>query len=483
MSDSPIVKNADGFREGDVEVWYDSVKDETFQTKFVPLEPEDAKAIIAAFYQETDEAQQNRLDRLIGEIDACIQSFPAKAAFVRLSHLSPKDGALTMINKLVSLFKENLNDVQLDRAEEFVELNRAIYQLCKSQTGDEAMTFFTKSNRSVKHFQSQLKQISDETPWKMNIVVREWNEIAPEYEFRAFVYQKRMTAITHYYKFCYVRDVALQKEMYCGLMQDYYNNIADTLPDNCVLDFCILPDTKEVRVVELNPWSVHASSALFDWDKDKAVLTGDAPFEFRISDKPHADLMERISSTLAILWQTVRPLRYEEGEQIPRTEERIVYSFKWSSYKTLPFYKFSSGFVLNPASTIDWDYFLREVIPVHPRDGLERTYWENSSRFFQAIGMNIKSFQNFEKDRSPHWITTLDFIIVVECAVISHKGKRLPDYLNALLPVVLSAYQWIFDVFQHFNQPQAIKDKNSSINVAALNACQILRQWEVLASK
>ena len=65
MSDSPIVKNADGFREGDVEVWYDSVKDETFQTKFVPLEPEDAKAIIAAFYQETDEAQQNRLDRLI----------------------------------------------------------------------------------------------------------------------------------------------------------------------------------------------------------------------------------------------------------------------------------------------------------------------------------------------------------------------------------------------------------------------------------
>lgn len=58
-----------------------------------------------------------------------IESFEVKAAFVRLSHLSPKDGSLTMMDKLAELFKTNLKNVQHDRSAEFVELNRSIYQV------------------------------------------------------------------------------------------------------------------------------------------------------------------------------------------------------------------------------------------------------------------------------------------------------------------------------------------------------------------
>lgn len=54
------------------------------------------------------------------------------------------------------------------------------------------------------HLKERMSHITDPKQWNMNIVVREWNQISPEYEFRAFVYKKRMTALTHYYKFLYV---------------------------------------------------------------------------------------------------------------------------------------------------------------------------------------------------------------------------------------------------------------------------------------
>lgn len=60
-----IVKNAEGYREGDVETWYDSIKEETFKTEFIPLEPDDARAIIAAFYQEANKDQTARLKLLV----------------------------------------------------------------------------------------------------------------------------------------------------------------------------------------------------------------------------------------------------------------------------------------------------------------------------------------------------------------------------------------------------------------------------------
>jgi len=39
----------------------------------------------------------------------------------------------------------------------------------------------------------------------------------------------------------------------------------------------------KVFVVELNPLAEFASSGLFTWEKDKGVLFGDLPFEFRTS--------------------------------------------------------------------------------------------------------------------------------------------------------------------------------------------------------
>lgn len=343
------------------------------------------------------------------------------------------------------------------------------------------MSFFTRSNRTVKHLQSQLQDISEDIPWKMNIVVREWNEISPEYEFRGFVYNKKLTAITHYYKFCYVRDILEQKAKYLTIMQNYYEKISPLLPDNCVLDFCIFPKTETVCVVELNPWSVHASSAKFNWDEDMKILTGESEFEFRISEKPFPNIFDLVSSTLGIFWQIARPLRLEEGEQLPRDEERIIYSFKWNNYKTLPFYKITQGYTLK--SNINWELILDQAVIVISRDKMERCFWENTSQFYKALDMKVNSFVNLEQRFPPQLITTFFLVIVMEVCVIQHKGKKLPQGVVDLAAHFQKGYLWLFDVFQVFNQPAAIKDKNSEISIYASNSCLTLTKWKVLEPK
>lgn len=344
------------------------------------------------------------------------------------------------------------------------------------------MRFFTQSNRTVKHLTSQLNDISEEVPWKMNIVVREWNEIKPEYEFRAFVYKRKLTAITHYYKFCYISDLQDNKEEYLSLMQNYYNRIQSLLPDNCVLDFCIFPDRKQVCIVELNPWSIHASSAKFSWEEDIKILTGEEEFEFRISEKPFPNIFSLISSTMGILWQTVRPLRYEEGEQLPRDVERTFYTFKWNNYKSLPFFKYSQGYPVI-SSEINWEFFEKTAIFVPTRDGLARCYWENSVQFYRALNMDVSSYVNSESVRPPQLITTFCLTLLIECAIIGSKGKKIPQQISTLFPLAQAAYLWLFDVFKVFNQPLGLKDKSSEINIYASNSLITLSIWNVLKKR
>lgn len=55
----------EGFREGDVETWYESVKEETFDTQFIELTKSDALALIAKYHQEATPAQNRAVCRLI----------------------------------------------------------------------------------------------------------------------------------------------------------------------------------------------------------------------------------------------------------------------------------------------------------------------------------------------------------------------------------------------------------------------------------
>ena len=343
------------------------------------------------------------------------------------------------------------------------------------------MNFFLNSNRTAKHLSNQLEQITDEFPWKMNIVVREWNEILPEYEFRAFVHEKKLTAITHYYKFCYVADIDTRKPLYKKLMEQYYEQISDNLPDSCVIDFCINPESQVVKVVELNPWSINASASLFNWDLDRDVLEGNAPFEFRISEYPYGDIMDKVSGNIRILWTLSRPLRREEGEDLPPGEEREIYSFKWKDYKKLPFYKITRNTMLS--KDVNWNYLLDNIVIVPGKDNIPRCFWPDTPRVFSALGINLKSLSSSEMSKTPDWISTMQVLLVLEIALIANKGTTPSEDIGKLMEHAKSAYQWLFDVFTVTKQKEVINNMNSNLVISAENTLKTLIEWGLLCQK
>jgi hypothetical protein len=74
-------------------------------------------------------------------------------------------------------------------------------------------------------------------------------------EFRGFVHQKKLTAISQYIASCYFEDMAKQKTQFQDTILQYFNNIlCPLLPfENCVIDFAVL-GLNEVKLIEINPW-------------------------------------------------------------------------------------------------------------------------------------------------------------------------------------------------------------------------------------
>jgi hypothetical protein len=94
--------------------------------------------------------------------------------------------------------------------------------------------------------------------------------------------------------------VIVQDELARRIQAFFAERIVDLIPlDNYVIDFGIASATDdivadggggEVLVIELNPFNDYAGCGtdpgLFDWRRDRRVVDGDAPFEFRVREAP-----------------------------------------------------------------------------------------------------------------------------------------------------------------------------------------------------
>lgn len=317
------------------------------------------------------------------------------------------------------------------------------------------MELLIKSSRCIKHMNKERELTkSGEAEWKMNIVVREWNEIQPELEFRGFVFQRELTALSHYYKFCYVSGIADDHQCYLERIMEYFHQVKDSLPDNCVIDFCFTI-SNEIRIVELNPWSVNASGALFDWNipEDLAIMEGRAPFQFRYLHVPPSDVMEKVSPTLRMLWYMARPLRYEEGEQLPRGKSRFTFSFP-KPFK-LPFRKDTAKYTFVKDLTIDWEKIFSLAVHCNSaQDHIPRVFWVFSLELVNAVGFTHRVVQS--PSENPHSLSTLLVILAFEIAVANSKHPERDPVLTKLLPLMIPAYQWLADAYKLFESSNSV---------------------------
>jgi len=176
--------------------------------------------------------------------------------------------------------------------------------------GREAVAYVTCSKRCLMGLQAKVKDGEG-----TSLLFSPWDEaIDIFWEFRVFVYQGRITAIsqvlikhkspntTHHspsffwvLKYSWFDDAGWRSreskiaDVIASIIR-LYNRLKDVLSwQDCVMDAHINKDTYEAELIEFNPFGAHLSSgsALFHWIKDHDILYGNTEgIEIRFVGSP-----------------------------------------------------------------------------------------------------------------------------------------------------------------------------------------------------
>jgi hypothetical protein len=146
-------------------------------------------------------------------------------------------------------------------------------------------------------FQNSQRIVSDIIRWRtlmqdsgLAIVLRKFEPIPLWCEFRAFVKDRRIVAVSQYFSELYFPELQgekVQKEM-LERLDAFYARLIPKLPlsyKSFILDVKI--DQKSVKLIELNPYGELTGAGLFDWKDDSDLLMGNRQnCEFRVRTAP-----------------------------------------------------------------------------------------------------------------------------------------------------------------------------------------------------
>jgi hypothetical protein len=146
--------------------------------------------------------------------------------------------------------------------------------------------------------------LSFSNSWTQHICLRTFVNIPTSHEFRAFVYDGKLTALSQYYVPAYFPE--LDKEKVLALVQDSFPKIAAACPldpPEYSIDLAVDVEKERCYVIELNPFGkpdgMGTGTVLFDNKnpKDLKILFGEAPFEFRVvEENPNLDVDKAVKA-------------------------------------------------------------------------------------------------------------------------------------------------------------------------------------------
>jgi hypothetical protein len=274
--------------------WYDVLRTaHTFRTIQVPLSFADATAL----YRR----DRSQLESLRAQISGVLgQHFP-RGAFFKLDTRSPKDVPFSRIDPFVDSPERDrfllLLDGELGRLSEWdlntttIAFQTAATRFLKVDNADEVLNLLLRSVRVFEELNGSLK--AGEAYFECLLVFREWDSRVPDrqgYEFRGFVFNRNLTALTQYNDFLYFPELVRQKDQIEQRIRSYFVQIQPRLPQqHYLIDFICFED--EIKIIELNPFTTCAGSGLFDWMEDIEVIKN-GPFQFRVRTEPDPKLPE-----------------------------------------------------------------------------------------------------------------------------------------------------------------------------------------------
>lgn len=306
----------------DVEAWYKVIHTETFYTEFLPISPSIAQAFVNFYrtrYTSTKPLNANDIqliasirDQIRGQIfNSNKNEFRRHGAFVRLSSRSPKDGLPLDHRKFRRIYQKKLNELEMQNPEacqsiegkanmQMIAFSYAQFLSLKVTDEVQALNLILSSERVYYDLNAVLdcQKVKDEQitntnnielyDWNNHIIVRQWNDrLDPSMEFRCFVHQSKLTAITQYdyhCKYYHLQDDQVVQRIKITLIkywQDKIQPLLGPLPEqysNYVIDIGLLENRSKNEydciVIEMNPFKTSTGGSLFDWNADSDQLHG-----------------------------------------------------------------------------------------------------------------------------------------------------------------------------------------------------------------
>lgn len=278
--------------------------DDMLPTTIIPLSVQEASAILNSYTQEKiencKEEDQKHLFHIVNRIDKAIKPIVSNEQpkfFIKLSFMSPKDVTVRVSNEnTVNTVKNELKHlmIQLNYKRNIslhscaitrVWLN-SLYKTIGVYNGKEAVECLIQSYRIHDELNDSLQV--PEYYANTEIIIRPWLPIRPGFEFRIFVSNKIVTAISQYESIYYPEVWSERNIIIPKIFTFVSNNIIPKLESRLpsfVVDVVLLCDNDNIFVCELNPFASSTSSCLFLRPEDKNLLLI-GPSEARVVPPP-----------------------------------------------------------------------------------------------------------------------------------------------------------------------------------------------------
>jgi len=303
-----------------IEHWYNKLREFTFESEFLDVDPETCKAITkyaegvrevrqCLKFQNTVEDRlsvheaaskqppcskkyMDLLKALEQRLDTIIKKYGDDGAFVKLSTRSPKDTALEMHEMRMMVADALAKDLERAGGEMDEDswhccgVSAVVDACCKVlrvKSGAEAMYLMLHSYRVYTDITRM--ELANNGNAEVQIAVRRWDpRVVPALEFRTFVYNHVMTACTQYYKLIYDANMAAHSKEISDLIWKFHEEHIKPRMEiaTYTADFAVTADLKDIICVEINDPPPAAGTALFNWDDpaDRKIIEN-GPYEFR----------------------------------------------------------------------------------------------------------------------------------------------------------------------------------------------------------
>ncbi|OHS93948.1 hypothetical protein TRFO_39856 [Tritrichomonas foetus] len=274
--------------------YYDQLSEHMFPTVFVNVSRKQAEAWrIFNIDSEMSEEQKSHFQSLKDNVAKAISDIrknvknPKSRIFVKLSSRSPKDAVWQDKQRILPILKEQFSHHHKDDLNaKMISLRRSFLKASAVNSADEAFELMKWSSRIISDLKIFLTASENSEWFDIKIVVRQFIEdLDVSNEFRGFVKDGKLTALSQYQTECYFPEIAKNADKIANNVKTFFNDVLlDKFPqwakEGSVIDFAVVKD--KVYIVELNPYGPCSGACLFNWQTDKEILSGNKPFEIRV---------------------------------------------------------------------------------------------------------------------------------------------------------------------------------------------------------